>query len=491
MPVSRKPIMAVILIASALVSMSSIALSSSNPLIQSYGSINYTPKVTVTVNLDEITGSNNLSLGFMLDWERWVDFMNNPVLRQQAQNAGFKLIRIFDFRPTTPSLMPLTYWNETTKTGTWNWTNVDTLVQTIFEVGAEPLFCLGYARDNIQNYIPPGMAVDRNTSLPYPEDYSIYATEWVKHFLSTKMPVRYYQIMNEPYFYFGWNAANMTKLANYVRLWNAVAKSMRATNPGLRLSQDSITMRNVFDYWLKKGENVDFLDFHKYDAGTVDQYNDTVMFGRAETYMFENSGSFYGVVDARRMWYNARQKWIPIINSESNFNSAWQNGTDPKIQQMGGAVWLALVLRMAILKGLNYNVYFELCSRKSWQQHLGTGWGFGMINEDNDQPWLPYLVQELIGGNLSTGDNLVRTSCSSEDIRTLGWIHDGKLNVLVVSKTIENRSLTFEGVSGTFKIRYVDSTVAYDSPGLQSASVLSSQLFLTHGYTVALLQLSG
>lgn len=258
----KKAIGAIFLIIFLMVSMSSISLGSpASSTISTAGLINYAPKVDVTINANKITGINNLSLGFMLDWQRWTSFIGNPTQRELARNASFKLVRVFDFRSTTPRLMPCTNWNETTKTGTWNWTNVDALVQRIFEIGAEPLFCLGWARDNIQNYIPPGMAVNTNTSLPYSGSYAAYAKEWVKHFKTLGWPVRYYQIMNEPNFYFGWNPSDTTKLAYYVELWNATAKSMRQENANVLLSQDCITMRNVFDYWLGHGEDVDFWTF--------------------------------------------------------------------------------------------------------------------------------------------------------------------------------------------------------------------------------------
>lgn len=468
--------------------MSSISLGSpASSTISTAGLINYAPKVDVTINANKITGINNLSLGFMLDWQRWTSFIGNPTQRELARNASFKLVRVFDFRSTTPRLMPCTNWNETTKTGTWNWTNVDALVQRIFEIGAEPLFCLGWARDNIQNYIPPGMAVNTNTSLPYSGSYAAYAKEWVKHFKTLGWPVRYYQIMNEPNFYFGWNPSDTTKLAYYVELWNATAKSMRQENANVLLSQDCITMRNVFDYWLGHGEDVDFLDFHKYDADTVNQYSDSDMFSRAETRQFETSTSYYGVDEARQRWYNARGKRLLAINSESNFSSAWETGTEPKIQQMAGAVWLALVLRMGILKGLNYNVYFEFCSSKSWQEAHGTGWGFGMTNEDDNRPWFPYYVNKMIGGNLAIGDDLVDTT-SPNDIRSVAWIHDEKLNILLICKTNETKTVGLNGVNGQIDVSWIDNTTPAVTPSIQTRTISATETLAMSGYTVALLQ---
>jgi hypothetical protein len=466
----------------------------SSSTISSAGMINYWPRVDITVNVSKVIGVNNLSLGFQLDWHRWKTFIDSPVQRQLAQDAGFRLVRVFDFRPTNPRLMPCTYWNESTKTGTWNWTNVDALVLKVFEIGAEPLFCLGWARDNIQKYIPPGMAVNPTTLLPYPDSYAAYASEWVRHFKQLGLPVRFYQIMNEPYFYFGWNPSDTTKLAYYVELWNTVAKTMRKENPNILLSHDAITQKNVFSYWIEHGDDVDFLDFHKYDCDTLGKYSDAEMFNRAEIRGFEDVSwsALLSISTARQRWFNARGKWLPAIISESNFNSAWDTGTDPKIQQMTGAVWLALVLRMGVLKGLNYNIYFEFSSSKSWElaNRPSGGWGFGMINEDDNQPWYPYYVQKIIGRNLNVGDKLVAVNSSSTDIKTLAWVSIDTLNILVVSTVGTHQAVFLNGVKGELSFFKIDDTISWETPSLQTGVIDSAEPLVVNGYTVILLQIS-
>jgi len=462
----------------------------SSSAISSSGTISYWPRVDITVDISKVIGVNNLSLGFQLDHSSWIGFINYPQRRQLAQDGGFKLIRVFDFRPTNPRLMPCTYWNESTKTGTWDWANVDTLVQKIFEIGAEPLFCLGYARPNIQNYIPPGMAVNPNTQLPYPDSYAAYAAEWVKHFKELDLHVCYYQIMNEPATYFGW-APNQTKLSYYVEVWNAAARAMRAINPNVRLSQDCVTRKGVLEYWIQYGDDIDFLDFHKYDHyGSETWVDDVVVLARAETRYFETGSTAWGVEDARRMWYNARGKWLPVINSESNLNPTWEKGTDPRIQQMLGAVWTTLVLRTGILKGLSYNVYFEFSSSASYGKTTETGgYGFGMVNSDNNKPWYPYYVHYMIGNSLSVGDLIVETICSSDDVRTLSWIHNQILNILAICKVDEPRTLSLHGFEGQLNISKIDNTISWENPSVQNQIMNASESLVLNGYTVALIQL--
>jgi len=458
--------------------------------IASLGVVSYPPDVFVTVDFSKVIGINNLSLGFMLDWE-WKTWIDRSTLRQLAKDANFKLIRFFDFRSTTPKLMPCNYWNETTKTGIFNWTNVDLLVERIFEIGAEPLICLGWARDNIQNYIPPGMAVNPLTELPNPESYAAYATEWVKHFMGRGLHVRFYEIMNEPWAYFGWDPVNYTRLANYMQLFNAVAASMRREDPNVMISFDFIGRKPVLDYWLANGgADVDFISFHKYDAWIVGQYTDAEMFERAESEYFGKWPLGYSVIEARQVWLNARGKLLPIINSESNFNAAWRNGTDPKIQQMAGAVWIALVIRMGILNGLNNNIYYSFSSSASWGRRntASGGSGFGMVNSDNNQPWYPYYVHYMLARNLNVGDPLVNITSSSADIRTLAWVHDGMLNVFLICKVDQPRILYLRGLKNELSLFKIDNNIPWETPGIQTSIFNSTEPLVISGYTVALLQ---
>ena len=491
---NRLPLTAIFLVVIIATSIapSSLGAQSSNAEISFAGTISSLPVVNIYVSPDEVIGSNNLSLGFQLDFERWQYFTDRPVQKQMAQDINAKLIRVFDFRKTNPRLMPCTNWDETTKTGTWDWTQVDKLTQAIFSIGAQPLFCLGWAyyAGEVYKFIPNGMAINPTTQLPYPESYAAYATEWVKHFKDSNYPVRYYEILNEPFAYFGWNPSDTTKLGYYVDLWNTVARSMRSENPNILLSQDAITMKRVFDYWLQHGDNVDFLDFHKYDSVSIDEYTDAQLLNLAENNRFETTTSFYGADTARTTWHNSRGTWLPVINSESNMNAGCEDGTDPRIQKMVGAVWTALTLRQGILKGLSYNIYFEFSSSKSFEvNNRGSGgWGYGMTNVDDNSPWYPYYVHQIIGSNLAVGDPLIESTSASNNLRVLAWTHQNYLNVLVISKIDTPLSISLNGVEGTLNYLKIDNSISYENPSIQQGTTNPQTIMTLNGYTVMLLR---
>lgn len=460
--------------------------------VLSTGSINYWPQVDIDLNYRKVIGVNNLSLGFMIDHE-WKSWRDNSASRELARNAGFRIVRFCDWRDSSHSPHPCTYWNESERTGTFNWTDVDLLVNRIFEIGAEPLITLGcYVGSKDYAPIPTGMAINRVTSLPYPESFAAYATDWVEHFKVVGLPVRFYEVFNEPFFYFykDWNF-NETKLSYFFELFNAAYTEMHGANSRILVGNDASLYRVFLDYWVQRGGKLDFLSFHKYDSNGLDD-SSAIGLQRADQRYFVTNGIWYGIDDARRLWFEANSDILPAINSESNFSAEWKNGTDPRIQQMVGAVWTALTLRGCILNNIQYSIYYSFQSSLSWQRAntQSDGYGFGMVNSDNEQPWYPYYVQHMVGSNLELGDLLVETTSSSDEVRSLAWVHNMTLNVLLISKVDCPRIIHLRGIEGDLSMIKIDNNISWEAPKVQTYIIRSTEPMLMYGYTVALLQIT-
>lgn len=88
------------------------------------------PTLKAVVDFDEVIGKNNLSLGTQI--HGYDNFQGKPTLEQKAQ-IGFKIIRVFVTRDKTTE--PCLSWNETSLTGVFDWSHIDPLVNSIFEVG--------------------------------------------------------------------------------------------------------------------------------------------------------------------------------------------------------------------------------------------------------------------------------------------------------------------------------------------------------------------
>ncbi|MEM2026585.1 MAG: hypothetical protein QXX94_07090 [Candidatus Bathyarchaeia archaeon] len=434
-------------------------------------------QVNVTVDPNKTIGVNKYSLGFQLDGYDINQWRVNATLRDLAKNASFKLVRFFEHRLGKPCI----YWDESTKSGVWDWTKIDDLVRKIFEIGAEPLIVLGFAKFDGSGLstLPNGMQVNQTTLLPNPDQWAAYCAEWVRHFKSVGLPVRYYEIVNEAFNYFGWNP-DPVKLKYFMDLFNAAARAMRAVNPEVMIGNDESNKKVVLDYFIRYGEPLDFISFHRYGANSL-SVSESDLFKAAETKYLVETTNKYAPEQAVKIYKETRGVDLPVIVSEGNLNSAYSSGADPRTRTMVGAVYTALSIRAFILKNITYSVYFTFGS-------YGTE-GIGMVNLENNQPWYPYYAQKMIGNNLAVGDKLVYSSSSSEDVRTLAWLNGERLNILLMSKVDELRAVYITGVKGQINYMKIDNSISWEKPEVQMGTIDSTKPLILNGYAVALLQM--
>jgi beta-xylosidase len=460
-----------------------LAASSVTTAIVSTGSISTLSSITLTVNALSTIGTNNLSLGFNLhhDYERST-WYSQSALRQMGMDINARMIRVF-----THTIEPCSSWNDATNTGTFNWQNVDSFIERIFETGAQPLITVGFI-DSSSIVIPPGMDLNSNTGLPYPDSFAAYCREWVRHFQQVGLPVKYYEIMNEAWYYFypNWNW-NEAKAQNFLTLYNTCYNTMHNQNNQILIGNDASLFTRFLNFWKANGGKLDFFSFHKYDSwGT--SYTDEQGLDAAETKFFGQYDSLHtSITQARQLW----GKNLPAIASEANFGASSQSGTDPRLQQLCGAVWTALVLKGSMENGIDYLCYFAYSSSKSWEtRNKNQGYGFGMINHDNNQPWYPYYVQKMVATNLAVGDPIIRTSSSSSDISLVGWINEGKLNILIINKVNQQRTVNLQGIQGQLTYTKISNAVSWETPKVQTGNIYSTNTIDLNGYTVILLQMT-
>jgi hypothetical protein len=432
----------------------------------------------VTIDPSTSVGANRLSTGFALD-SNWRYWLNDADLRELGEDADFGMIRII-----SSEIEPCSYWDDNTRTGTFNWATVDSVVQRIYQTGAEPLITLIFM-DSSGIDLPRGMQLS-STGLPNPSSLAAYCREWVRHFQQAGLPVKYYEVLNEAWYYFypNWNW-NQAKAQNFLTLYNTCYDAMHNQNNQILVGNDASLHRRFLDFWKANGGKLDLLSFHKYDCDNLAMGDNTPL-SRAENRYYVSDSYYYGVNDARQLWGGN----LPAIASETNWAAFCSQGTDPRLQQVVGSVWLALSLRSAILENVQYNIYYSFSSSKSWEEtnKATGGFGFGMINQDDNEPWYPYYVQYMIGHNLAVGDPLLETSSSSSDVRVLSWIHGDTQNTLITCKVDEPRIITIRGLSGQLNLFKIDDNVPYTAPSIQSEQLDANNALIIDGYTVILLQ---
>jgi hypothetical protein len=429
------------------------------------------PRVDVTVDGAAVAGINLWSPGFQLDGPDIRQWDEQPGLRTLAEGAGFKMVRFFEHRYGKAC----TAWDESTRTGTWDWSRTDRIVRSIVDIGAEPFVVLGFYSWTLDliSSAPEGMSSDPATGLPYPDQWGAYCAAWVSHFRDAGLPVRYYEIINEPYHYFGWPADDRL-LGHFMELFNAAALAMRAENPDILLGNDASIFKTVLQRFIADGEPLDFMSFHRYgldDPGLPD----ADAMDAAETRFLVDSTNIWSPDHAAQIYRDATGLDLPILNTEGNFCDE----PDPRTQQMAGAVYTALSLRAFLLKNVRASIYFTFG---------GTEADIGMVNVDTGEPWYPFMVYQMIGPTLSPGDELVESVSSSEDVRALAWRHEGRLAILLVVKVDQPRLITVTGAGEPLGVQKIDTSIPWDSPAIQEGSATAASPLVTEGYAVALLK---
>ncbi len=456
-------------------------------------------QVTISVNSNSVLLTADTSMGFTLhsSINEINSLMNSQTIQNYVVDADFKVVRLFDryLGPNGYNIGgPCLSWNEATKTGTFDWTAADRIVKKIISLGAEPMICLS-AWSEYRVTVPKGMAINSATLLPNPDSYAAFAAAWVQHFKSIGVKVKYYEIFNEIQEYIGWNptSANQNRIANFVRLFNAAYTKMHQADSQVMISTDCSLEKHFFSYFIDNGVGLDYFDFHKYDAWKYPQFTDAEMFTKAETVYFTTDYNVYSVADARQIWKNRFGVTLPVVLSETNFNAAAignnnDAGSDPRIPQLAGAVRTALLARACILNGVEFIAYHCLTTSKSYEITFPTGGtGFGMINRDNSLPWYPYYMMRMIGSNFDPNDKIIQSSATdSTNFRTLAWINDGKINLLIINKSHNQYNVKVQGLQGTITYEKIDEAISWTNPKVQSGQL--GEYLTINGYTVALFQ---
>ncbi len=445
------------------------------------GQTQITP-VNVTVNPSVTLLTNKLQLGFQMESKDIAAFTSSLAIQNLAKNANFKLVRFFDQRVR----LACTNWDETTKTGTWNWAAIDNLVDKIFSTGAQPLIVVGFYSWSYHRFtdLPKGMTTNyQNTKLPNPSQYAAYVTDLVEHFKARGTPVIYWELFNEPQHFFN-DGGTCNSFKNFM---NPVLSAMKAADPNIKVGCDNSMITwsqggsgGAFNAWFANNINqIDYLSWHRYLTGSKST-TDSSLFD----YAINDQGGTYGannfINPARQVYYNIKGTWLDCMQTEANIDYSYSTGTDPRIQQMSGAVGTALALRTEILNGnVLYNIYMQLASGSSDSSK------FGMINLDNNQPWYPYYAQYMISGigGLSVGDSVVQSSSSSSNVIPLVWKDGSSTNILLINRSTSSVNVALSGVSGPVSWWKIDNSLKTLQSG--SSSVPS---FTLNGYTVMLLR---
>jgi hypothetical protein len=114
-----------------------------------------------------------------------------------------------------------------------------------------------------------------------------------------------------------------------------------------------------------------------------------------------------------------------------------------------------------------------------------------MVNLDNNRPYYPYYVYKWFGNNLARGGAIVESNTSSANFRTLAWLNNGVLNILLISKTASSQTVILHGLNGQLSYQKIDdpTNTSYLNPRVQVGNISATDPIVTNGYTVMILQM--
>ena len=467
-------------------------------LIPSYGSIIYPTSVNVAVDFSKVIGSNNLTLATQIHHE-WAYLSDYTELQRKLTDCKFGLVRSFVYHT-----QPCISWNEQTRMGVYDWTNFDRLMQTLQVMDIENIMMtVGHVASS---GLPSGM--NRNytdTGLPNPESFATYCRDIALHVKNKGWYVKYWEPFNEPAQIFtDWTMTALieAKYQALVNLFNRASDSILQVFPSALCGADLSGIKSFLDRFVYDARNVGFLSFHKYDAWATSEYHpeaqvsDEECLRRAsllEGYWTWPPHAFYTPQEMRDKWRSVRGVELPVICSETNMNSAWAGGSDPRIQQVLGGVWYAEELRAFVLSNVEYSVYFHFASYDSGEPTGGFGMGMVKMTPSHTE-WYPYLTNYLFGNNLAVGDKIYESSSSkSTAVSTLAWKDSNSYNILLIGKVKDetlrvNASIQNASLAGPASIFIMDGT----SPQLQVSTenlVNNTFVIAENGFFVVLVKI--
>ena len=442
----------------------------------------YPVGVNVVLNLSNIASRNHLSMGVQFADEA-NSIISSSELESDFAACSFSMVRI----SLGQWWGPCRSWNETRHTGTYDWKLFDETVNLINNGGCKLLICA--------NRPPAGMPL-QDTGFPDPSSFSAYVRDIAVHMKESGWTSAVWEVWNEPYEVFGWSNINETRMMAYIDLFNNVSESIHEILPTALVGSSACSDKLFLKKFTNFGRDVGFLGFHMYNAfgtwlcNTAGYYDNQTVLIRA-TQGNVGDSNYVNPERMKEIWYATRNETLPIFCTETNLNGEFMNGTDPRQQDIIGAVWYAEELRGFILEGVSRSIYYQFASDDSpdWNTTKQTkGFGFGMVRSTVPfTKWYPYYFNYLLANRLSEDDPLYETSSDKPDtVSVIAWSHNSRLEILLICKVPESVVIYTNGISGNFTMLKIDST----NTGIAAMKYESNSLTV-NGYCVVLLEKAG
>ena len=429
----------------------------------------------VVVNPAQPTGSHTTSMGIFVGNMALKGSpipVNDPDFTQQVRALHTSMFR-FSADVLAPSV-----WNNATHRPVFDFTNLTPVMNLSVATHNNVYLSVPAGTWQDGNRLPVGMPL--NTSLvvdgpghhttgyfPTASAYSTYIHTFASGVSSRGWKIAYWNIGNEVPIY--WNT---TVAHAFVPVFNAASKAIHAVFPNASVGSDVLAARHQIDYYATHLVGVGFLAFHYYALHASCQRAPFCAPNNVNGYLsdgptlgtsvdIDHQSSFLPPEVARVEWHNQTGTWLPVIDSETNLNSAWRNGTDTRQQTLFNAAWLASTMIRGSQENLSNLVYFNLLTPNPLNATASSpygGWQYGALYEgagDADVHYSTWWTIVLWNSYFRGGSPAVQVSAgNSFAVRAYAAQNGTGANVLLVNRAAVTVQLNVSAV-GAFHPSYV------------------------------------
>ncbi|HEV2450296.1 MAG TPA: hypothetical protein VGU43_07830 [Thermoplasmata archaeon] len=418
-------------------------------------------------------------------------------------------------------------WNTTTNTVSFTYTQFAPVANFVQSLHALSYLSIPAGSWGDGNILPAGMPLNTSYQVNYYGHgtgyfpaltaYKTYVTQLATDMKSHGWTINYWNIGNEVPVAIGQKLATA-----YAYVFNVAAAAIHSVFPAALVGWDTALGKHLLPFFETHIVGVGFLGIHTYPAGNIcgggaycppnnvhEYYRDAQILQESQN--FSGYWQFEAPLKAQHDWFNATGKWLPVIDSEANLNSAQNTGSDPRQQSLFGAALLGAELIEGSHQNMSQELYYSFQSPYPLPNDLTAplgGWGFGLSTEganDSDITYAPYDVSSWWAHYVPVGSKgLAATNSQSWMVREYA-VRDGvNLSVFLVNTGDENATIATSVSGGKwtavsenlidastyvmgFNAKTQTESLTKDTTSTLRLSGTGPQAIVIHGYGVAVL----
>jgi hypothetical protein len=380
-----------------------------------------------TVNVDS---TNNYGLVNPFAWgvgapDKYTWWAGNRVLEARIRDAGIKLVRVDPIQ-----VLIQTGRDPYQSVGHPQYDGLDSILKTIFDAGAEPLFVVAG--------FPKGIPVskDANGYIATADwnEYARFMTGIVRrynvdHALGAGYSVRYWEMWNEPSIE---GDGKFRAKEDYRAFVETVGTAMKREDPSIKLIGPAAPWADLGEggwvaYAAKNLCNIiDILSWHNYGPGPGHDDAEALDW---TTKSYENDIRSVNSDDSLLMLLNRTGK--PFEAGITEYNISWQDGGasyNTKYHSQLNAAFAASAIIHAVRA--NAKMFCFYCLSETGANLLG------LLSNSDYAPYKPYYVFSLFGNHF--GERLLSATGDNSRLESVAAVQtpSGRYSMVLVNKDI-------------------------------------------------------